>query len=313
MPSPSRKIPGYVILSGARQREVEGSAVGWWLRPADRRSFDSASRDKTARDCAQVRAIIEGALDRYVGSTQVHLIGDELWGGYPAWRRVNGAGRNKRNGVREVSEEMAQTFADNEAERRTKVQQTLGIRVLKPIEVKPSEERTIPFISDSTIRFEMSIFGAVMNYAIKKRYVSASQRFDERPKLKTMRRDEFTLEEYRKLHTVGRKWIGETDKPSSVWYRTVTYNMILISCNTGMRPAEMKNLRWRASCPQKTARDERLSSYSCKARANRASLLRPRVLEIIWNASAPSPKQRNQRIESLPTSRASPQRLFTTH
>jgi integrase len=29
----------------------------------------------------KIRAIIEGALDRHVGSTQVHLIGDELWGG----------------------------------------------------------------------------------------------------------------------------------------------------------------------------------------------------------------------------------------
>ena len=76
---------------------------------------------------------------------------DELWGGYPPWRRANGAGRNKRNGVREVSDEIAQAFADNEAERRTKVRHTLGIRVLKPIEVKPSEERTVPFISDSTI------------------------------------------------------------------------------------------------------------------------------------------------------------------
>ena len=199
----------------------------------------------------KVRAIIEGALDRYVGSTQVHLIGDELWGGYPAWRRENGAGRNRRNGVREVSDEMAQVFADKEAERRTKVQQTLGIRVLRPIEVKPTEERTVPFISDSTIRFEMSIFGAVMNYAIKKRYVPASQRFDERPKLKVMRRDEFTLEEYRKLHTVGRKWIAEADKPSSIWYRTITYNMILIACNTGMRPSEMKNLRWRDIMPAK--------------------------------------------------------------
>ena len=55
----------------------------------------SAARPK------KVRAIIEGALERYVGSTQVHLIGDELWGGYPAWRRENGAGRNRRNGVRE--------------------------------------------------------------------------------------------------------------------------------------------------------------------------------------------------------------------
>ncbi len=68
----------------------------------------------------------KAALDRYAGSTQVHLIGDERWGGYPAWRRVNGAGRHKRNGVREVSEEMAQSFADKEAERRTKVQQTSG-------------------------------------------------------------------------------------------------------------------------------------------------------------------------------------------
>jgi integrase len=190
-------------------------------------------------------------LDRYVGSTQVHLIGDELWGGYPAWRRVNGAGRHKRNGVREVSHDLAQAFADKEAARRTKVQNALGIRVLKPIEVKPSEGRVVPFISDSTIRFEMSIFGAVMNYAIKKRYVPASQRFDERPKLKSMRRDEFTLEEYRKLHTIGRKWIAEADRPSSTWYRTVTYNMILIACNTGMRPAEMKNLRWRDIMPAK--------------------------------------------------------------
>jgi integrase len=199
----------------------------------------------------KMRAVVEGTLDRYVGSTQVHLIGDELWGGYPAWRRENGAGRNRRNGVREVSEGMAKEFADKEAERRTKVKATLGIRVLKPIEVKPSENRTVPFISDTTIRFEMSIFGAVMNYAIKKRYVPSSQRFDERPKLKTMRRDEFTLEEYRKLHVVGRKWIGEADKPASVWYRSVTYNMILIACNTGMRPSEMKNLRWRDIMPAK--------------------------------------------------------------
>ena len=199
----------------------------------------------------KVRAVIDGALEKYVGSTQVHLIGDELWGGYPAWRRENGAGRNRRNGVREISDAMAQTLADGDAARRTKAQHTRGIRVLKPIEVKASENRTVPFISDSTIRFEMSIFGAVMNFAIKKRYVPASQRFDERPKLKSMRRDEFTLEEYRKLHTVGRKWIAEAELPSSIWYRTVTYNMILIACNTGMRPSEMKNLRWRDIMPAK--------------------------------------------------------------
>lgn len=205
----------------------------------------SAARPK------KLRAVIQGPLNRYVGSTQVNLIGDELWGSYPAWRRENGAGRNRRNGVREVSAAMLQGFAEEEAKRRAKVQQTRGIRLAKPIEVETSEEAVVPFISDSTIRFELSIFGAIMNFAIKKRYVPASQRFDERPKLKTMRRDEFTLEEYRKLHTVGRKWISQANKPSSIWYRTVTYNMILIACNTGMRPSEMKNLRWRDISPAK--------------------------------------------------------------
>ncbi|HEY6851317.1 MAG TPA: hypothetical protein VI320_34535, partial [Terracidiphilus sp.] len=47
----------------------------------------SAARPK------KLRAVIEGTLDRYAGSTQVHLIGDERWGGYPAWRRENGAVR----------------------------------------------------------------------------------------------------------------------------------------------------------------------------------------------------------------------------
>ena len=199
----------------------------------------------------KLQAVIEGTLDRYAGSTQIHLIGDERWGGYPAWRRENGAGRHNRNGVRDVTAEVAKTFADQESARLTKVQRTKGIRILRPITVQPQKDKAVPFISDSTIRFEMSIFGAIMNYAVKKRYVPASQRFDERPKLKTMRRDEFTVEEYRKLHTVGRKWVAEADKPSSSWYRSMTYNLILIACNTGMRPAEMKNLRWRDIMPAK--------------------------------------------------------------
>src|SRR5258708_39510843 len=98
-----------------------------------RRGEISAARPK------KVRAVVEGTLDRYVGSTQVHLIGDERWGSYPAWRRENGAGRHKRNGVREVTADVAQSFADQESARLTKVQHTRGIRVLKPIAAKPQE------------------------------------------------------------------------------------------------------------------------------------------------------------------------------
>ncbi|MBV9510722.1 MAG: hypothetical protein JO303_10620 [Caulobacteraceae bacterium] len=68
----------------------------------------------------KVKAVIEGALEAYVGSTQVHLIGDELWGGYPAWRRENGAGRNKRNGVREISAEKAAELDARAAASRAK-------------------------------------------------------------------------------------------------------------------------------------------------------------------------------------------------
>ena len=146
----------------------------------------------------KIRSVVNAQLRAYTGTTQVHLIGQETWDHYPAWRRETGTGR----------------FRDK-------------------------------IISDSTIRFEMSIFGAAMNYAAKKKYITASQRFEGKPKLKTMRRDEFSLEEYRKLHTVGRSWLAKATKPSSIWYRTIAYNFVLVMCNTGMRPSEAKNLRWR--------------------------------------------------------------------
>ena len=146
----------------------------------------------------KIRSVVNAQLSVYVGTTQVHLIGQETWDNYRAWRRETGTGR----------------FRDK-------------------------------IISDSTIRFEMSIFGAAMNYAAKKKYITASQRFEAKPKLKTMRRDEFSLEEYRKLHTVGRSWVAKATKPSSIWYRTIAYNIVLVMCNTGMRPSEAKNLRWR--------------------------------------------------------------------
>lgn len=144
-----------------------------------------------------VRNKIDGPLSAYVGSTQIHLIGQDRWADYPLWRRENGLGR--RNSV----------------------------------------------ISDATIRIEMSIFAAIMRYAISKKYVPASNRFEGMPKLKSSRRDEFTLEEYRKLYNKGRKWMREATTPQGVWYRQVCYNFILIMCNTGMRPPEAKNLRWR--------------------------------------------------------------------
>ncbi|MFA5989946.1 MAG: site-specific integrase [Sphingomonas sp.] len=167
-------------------------------------------RRANAGEVSQARAMnvknkVNGPLNAYVGSAQIHLIGQDRWTDYPLWRRENGKGR--RNSV----------------------------------------------ISDATIRIEMSIFAAIMRFAIGKKYVPASNRFEGMPKLKSSRRDEFTLEEYRKLHTVGRKWVREATTPQGTWYRQMCYNFILIMCNTGMRPPEAKNLRWRDIS---TARDK---------------------------------------------------------
>ena len=167
------------------------------------------------------------------------------------------------------------------------------------------------YISDSTIRFEMSVFGAVMKLTIKKRYVPASQRFDERPKLKSMRRDEFTLEEYRKFHTVGRKWIAEADKPSSVWYRTITYNMILIACDAGMRPAEMKNLRWRDIMPAKDREGREIVVLFVQGKGKSRRLVAPKSVGDYLERIRVISKATNRTARSLPMSQASPQKLST--
>lgn len=163
---------------------------------------DAQQRRANAGEISQARVMniknkVNGPLNTYVGSTQIHLVTQDRWSEYPLWRRENGTGR--RNSI----------------------------------------------ISDSTIRIEMSIFAAIMNYAISKRYVPAHHRFEGMPKLKSNRRDEFTLEEYRTLHTKGRAWIRKATTPQGMWYRQICYNFILIMCNTGMRPPEAKNLRWR--------------------------------------------------------------------
>lgn len=100
-------------------------------------------------------------------------------------------------------------------------------------------------VSDASIRTEMSIFRAIMAYAANKKYIAESQIFKGKLLLAKVRREEFTPEEYRKLHTFARGWIKEASRSAHVLSRTIAYNFMLIMCNTGMRPPEAKNLRWR--------------------------------------------------------------------
>lgn len=100
-------------------------------------------------------------------------------------------------------------------------------------------------VSDGTIRMEMATFRSIMIFAAGKQYIRESQVFKGKLPLSKVRREEFTPQEYRKLHSFARSWLKEGRRSTNTWYRTVVYNFILIMTNTGMRPSEARNLRWR--------------------------------------------------------------------
>src|ERR1700749_3794923 len=100
-------------------------------------------------------------------------------------------------------------------------------------------------VSDGTIRDEMATFRSIMGFAASKRYIRESQVFKGKLPLSKVRREEFTPQEYRSLHTFARSWIKEARSDYNTWYRTMAYNFMLVMTNTGMRPSEARNLRWR--------------------------------------------------------------------
>jgi integrase len=203
---------------------------------------------------ARLRSTVDGPLQAYIGTTQIHLIGKETWENYPAWRRQNGEGRYR-------------------------------------------DKR----ISDSTIDTEMATLFAIMGFAITKRYIPASLSFKKKPKLKVVQRDEFTVEEYRKLHTVARARIAKATKPRVIWYRTVVYNFILIMCNTGMRPSEAKNLRWRDVKPAKDREGREIVVLFVQGKDKSRNLVAPqRVLDYL------------ERIRAITKAIKPDDRVFTT-
>jgi integrase len=91
----------------------------------------------------------------------------------------------------------------------------------------------------------MTVFRSIMVYAASKKFIPDSHIFKGNLHSADERREEFTREEYRALHTRGRVWKKQARTESSKWYREIVYNFVLIMCNTGMRPPEAKHLRWR--------------------------------------------------------------------
>ena len=98
---------------------------------------------------------------------------------------------------------------------------------------------------DGTIRQEMMTFRAIMNYAADRQYIRERQVPKGKLPSDKARREEFTPQEYRHLHTFARTWLKEGRTEYNIWYRTMAYNFVLVMTNTGMRTMEARNLRWR--------------------------------------------------------------------
>ena len=159
-------------------------------------TYSVEANDWVAND-SRIQMAIRTQLNKYVGTVQINLIGEDRWKGYPVWRQKTGKGRSGGK------------------------------------------------VSDATVRSEMGTFRAIMAFAASKKYIPESHVFKSKLPIAKVSREEFTAQEYRKLHTFARGWITEARNDLGTWYRTVAYNFILIMTNTGMRPSEAKNLRWR--------------------------------------------------------------------
>lgn len=162
-------------------------------------------------------------LNLYVGSTQISHVGQADWNRYPIWRQKLG----KRIKPKKPNQRKGDGDAPNGESQ------------------PPLEEAKPQRVSNWTIRAEMSVFRAVMTYAASKSYISESQIPKGKLHSADERREEFTREEYSALHSKCRGWMRKATRDANKWYREMTYLFMMVMCNTGMRPPEAKNLRWR--------------------------------------------------------------------
>ena len=186
-----------------------------YLKAQERR----AAVDEISADRAAVVGTAIRTLNLYVGSMQIHSIGQDKWDSYPTWRREHG---------RRPSGWLTRTVRKS----------------IKPPK-EPKVEKAPKPISSWTIRLEMIVLRSIMAFAAARKFIPQSHIPVGDPLKADERREEFTREEYRALHSKGRAWVRRADSDRRKWSREMTYLYTLIMCNTGMRPPEGKNLLWR--------------------------------------------------------------------
>jgi integrase len=188
---------------------------------------ERAEVGEITKDRAAVVGTAIRTLELYVGHLQIDSIGQDKWDGYPIWRRRHG---RRPSGWLTRKPGKLKLKPSKESEKKDEAEATKK-------EPKP--------VSTWTIRHEMIVFRSIMAYAASRKFIPHTHIPKGDPIKATERREEFTREEYRKLHTDARTWVRDADTGRRKWSREMTYLYTLIMCNTGMRPPEGKNLLWR--------------------------------------------------------------------
>lgn len=155
----------------------------------------------------------------YMGNVQITLVGEEKWTEYPFWRKKNNAPKSPRK---------------HPLHKSPKVQPKKdGIEEHQPA-------------TDGAIRQEMVTFRAIMRFAAKKKYIPITHVPDGDMPEDNARREAFSSDEYKALHTYARnEWVDKGKSVLNVWYRKMAYQFMLVMTNTGMRNSEARNLKWR--------------------------------------------------------------------
>ena len=155
----------------------------------------------------------------YMGNIQIKLVTEEKWTEYPFWRKKNNAIKTPRKHP---------------------------LHKTPRVHPKKEEEEEHQPAKAGTIRAEMITFRAIMRYAAKKKYIPLTQVPDGDMPEDNARREAFSSDEYKFLHTFARdKWIEKGEKVPNVWARRMAYQFMLVMTNTGMRNSEARNLKWR--------------------------------------------------------------------
>lgn len=108
------------------------------------------------------------------------------------------------------------------------------------------ENKTAKSIRETTLELEVNIWKQAINYGMEHDYISTTVKlFYPKFNLERKRRDDFTLEEYKKITRFfntkkwkdGRGWlIKQRRELLRLWF--------LVLCNTGMRTGELKKCKW---------------------------------------------------------------------